>query len=62
MQPWRVHVVTGEAKTHLSCAIAEVDNNPSLSNHLEDAYEYYWTCPYKTGHQLPVKLMLPPSA
>lgn len=21
-----------------------------------------WTCPYKTGHQLPVKLMLPPSA
>ena len=22
----------------------------------------HWTCPYKTGHQLPVKLMLPPSA
>jgi len=22
----------------------------------------YWTCPYKTGHQLPVKLMLLPSA
>ena len=21
-----------------------------------------WTCPYKTGHQLPVKLVLPPSA
>ncbi len=21
-----------------------------------------WTCPYKTGHQLPVKLMLAPSA
>ena len=21
-----------------------------------------WTCPYKTGHQLPVKLMLLPSA
>jgi nitroreductase len=49
MQPWRVHVVTGEAKTHLSSAIAEIDNNPSLSNHLEDAYEYYpreWTSPY----------------
>ncbi|MFW0756389.1 nitroreductase [Pseudomonas sp. H11T01] len=49
MQPWRVHVVTGEAKTQLSCAIAEVDNNPSLSSHLEDAYEYYpreWTSPY----------------
>src|SRR5690349_18220211 len=49
MQPWRVHVVTGEAKTRLSCAIAEIDNDPSLSNHLEDAYEYYpreWTSPY----------------
>ncbi|WP_238936515.1 ParA family protein [Pseudomonas typographi] len=22
----------------------------------------YWTCPYQTGHQLPVKLMLLPSA
>jgi len=22
----------------------------------------FWTCPYKTGHQLPVKLMLLPSA
>ena len=21
-----------------------------------------WTCPYQTGHQLPVKLMLLPSA
>lgn len=49
MQPWRVHVVTGEAKTQLSCAIAEIDDNPSLSNNLEDAYEYYpreWTSPY----------------
>jgi hypothetical protein len=25
-------------------------------------YNWDWTCPYKTGHQLPVKLMLPPSA
>ena len=49
MQPWRVHVVTGEAKAQLSCAIADIDNNPSLSNNLEDAYEYYpreWTSPY----------------
>ena len=22
----------------------------------------YWTCPFKTGRQLPVKLMLSPSA
>ncbi|MFL6966037.1 MULTISPECIES: nitroreductase [Pseudomonas] len=49
MQPWRVHVVTGEAKTHLSCAIAEIDNDPSLGSDLEDAYDYYpreWTSPY----------------
>lgn len=49
MQPWRVHVVTGEAKDRLSCAIANIDNNASLNNDLEDAYDYYpseWTSPY----------------
>ena len=25
-------------------------------------FQAHWTCPYKTGHQLPVKLMLPLSA
>ncbi|WP_448672592.1 DUF2515 family protein [Pseudomonas veronii] len=25
-------------------------------------HERLWTCPYQTGHQLPVKLMLLPSA
>ncbi|MFP3517787.1 nitroreductase [Pseudomonas sp. SIMBA_077] len=49
MQPWRVHIVTGDAKDRLSCAIANIDNNASLSNDLEDAYDYYpseWTSPY----------------
>lgn len=27
-----------------------------------EVVEANWTCPYQTGHQLPVKLMLPPSA
>ncbi|SCZ20453.1 MULTISPECIES: nitroreductase [unclassified Pseudomonas] len=49
MQPWRVHVITGAAKARVSKAIAQLDNDPSLSGHLEDAYEYYpreWTSPY----------------
>ncbi|SDA84110.1 Nitroreductase [Pseudomonas sp. NFACC15-1] len=49
MQPWRVHVITGAAKAQVSKAIAELDNDPSLSGDLEDAYEYYpreWTSPY----------------
>lgn len=49
MQPWRVHVITGDTKAHVSQAIAQLDNDPSLSSHLEDAYEYYpreWTSPY----------------
>lgn len=49
MQPWRVHVVTGEVKARLSAAIADVDSNPAHSaNHL-DPYEYYpreWKAPY----------------
>ena len=50
MQPWQVQVVTGDAKARVSRAIAQLDNDPSLSNHLEDAYEYYpreWTSPYR---------------
>ena len=37
----------------------------SLAIELDGGQHYdrqHWTCPYKTGHQLPVKLMLPPSA
>lgn len=49
MQPWRVHVVTGETKDRLSQAIAGIDNDPLLSMSLEDPYEYYpreWVTPY----------------
>lgn len=49
MQPWRVHVVTGEVKEHLSMAIAAIDNDPQLSSGAQDPYEYYpreWVTPY----------------
>jgi nitroreductase len=49
MQPWRVHVVTGDAKDRLSMAIAAIDNDPQLSSDLQDPYEYYpreWVTPY----------------
>lgn len=49
MQPWHVHVVTGKVKDDLSRAIAHVDNDPSMSTQLADAYEYYprkWTAPF----------------
>ena len=49
MQPWRVHVVTGQIKEELSDAIKAIDNDPVLSGGLEDCYEYYpreWVAPY----------------
>ncbi|MDR6712531.1 nitroreductase [Pseudomonas hunanensis] len=49
MQPWRVHVITGAAKARLSSAIAAIDNDPQLNEHLADPYEYYpreWVTPY----------------
>lgn len=49
MQPWRVHVVTGDAKRQLSNAIADIDNDPAHANQLLDPYEYYpreWVTPY----------------
>ncbi|MHC3125100.1 nitrobenzoate reductase [Acinetobacter sp. GN11] len=49
MQPWRVHVVTGEVKEQLTAAIAAIHNNPAQDVLLNDAYEYYprkWTSPY----------------
>jgi nitroreductase len=48
-QPWRVHVVTGEAKQRLSDAIARIDNDPELRERLEEPYDYYpreWTSPF----------------
>lgn len=49
MQPWRVHVVTGQAKDRLSAAIAGIDNDPALSAQLKEPYDYYpqeWVSPY----------------
>lgn len=49
MQPWRVHVVTGDVKERLSVAIEAIDNDPQLSSDMQDPYEYYpreWVTPY----------------
>jgi nitroreductase len=49
MQPWRVHVVTGDMKLRLSNAIADIDNNPAYADTLLDPYQYYpreWVTPY----------------
>jgi nitroreductase len=49
MQPWQVHVVTGEAKERLSMAISAIDNDPLLSSDMQDPYTYYpneWVTPY----------------
>lgn len=48
-QPWRVHVVAGEAKRRLSEAIARIDNDPLLSAQLQEPYDYYpaeWMSPF----------------
>lgn len=48
-QPWRVHVVMGEAKVRLSQAIAEVDNDPGLAGKHGEPYDYYpteWVAPF----------------
>ena len=48
-QPWRVHVVTGEAKQRLSDAIARIDDDLTLSESLAEPYDYYpkeWKSPF----------------
>lgn len=49
IQPWKVHVLAGEAKAELSRRILEVFNDPeAAAQHTED-YPYYpeqWTSPY----------------
>ena len=48
-QPWRVHVVCGNAKERLSAAIAKIDDDPELSAKLEEPYDYYptqWVPPF----------------
>lgn len=49
MQPWRVHVLMGEAKDRLTAAIAAIHDDPVQDAMLSDAYDYYpreWTSPY----------------
>lgn len=48
-QPWRVHVLTGNAKERLSAAIATADNDGEASTALTEPYHYYpleWVSPY----------------
>jgi nitroreductase len=49
MKPWRVHVLTGEAKSRLSAVLAELDDSPEESRDLQEPYDYYpreWFSPY----------------
>ncbi|RWA52287.1 nitrobenzoate reductase [Cupriavidus sp. UYMSc13B] len=49
IQPWRVHVVAGEAKERLCAAIQRVDDDPALSTGHSDEWDYYpeqWVSPY----------------
>lgn len=49
MQPWHVHVLTGDAKASLCEVLARVDNDPELSRELFEPYDYYpreWFSPY----------------
>lgn len=49
MQPWHVHVLTGEAKARLSRAIARIDSDPEAAAQHDDPYAYYpheWKAPY----------------
>ena len=48
-QPWHVHVLTGDAKEHLSEAILRIYKDPSLAAQLDEPYDYYpqeWVSPY----------------
>jgi nitroreductase len=48
-QPWKVHVVTGEAKARLSAAILEAFDDPAAARAHTEEYDYYprqWVSPY----------------
>lgn len=49
IQPWRVHVLMGEAKDRLTAAIEAIRADPAQDAMLSDAYDYYprqWISPY----------------
>ena len=48
-QPWKVHVLTGEAKTRLSAAILAAYEDPAVAGTHADEWDYYpreWASPY----------------
>jgi nitroreductase len=49
IQPWKVHVLTGQAKERLSAAILEAHQDPALAAQHTEEYAYYpraWVSPY----------------
>lgn len=49
IQPWKVHVVVGDAKDRLCAAIKRIDDDPSHSTTHSDEWDYYpeqWVSPY----------------
>lgn len=49
IQPWKVHVLTGEVKEALSRAILDVFNDPDTDRLHEEEFAYYpqtWTSPF----------------
>ncbi|MES2070514.1 MAG: nitroreductase [Pseudomonadota bacterium] len=49
IQPWQVHVVTGDAKERLSRAIQQANDHPELEKEHQDEWDYYpreWISPY----------------
>lgn len=49
MQPWKVYVLTGASKEHLSNEILKAYNDPVLSRQHTEEYHHYpreWTSPY----------------
>jgi nitroreductase len=49
IQPWKVHVLTGESRERLSQAILKAYNDPEAAGAHEEEYAYYprqWVSPY----------------
>ena len=49
IQPWKVHVLTGAARTRLSDRISAVYNDPAQRAQHSEEYDYYpreWVTPY----------------
>lgn len=49
IQPWQVHVVTGQARDRICAAIKQVDDDPAQSGGHSDEWAYYpdeWVAPY----------------